>query len=436
MKTSRGRWGVVALTSLFLFTGHSWSADSGKKTELSKAQQTLLDEQVIPACLQKDPLTILQSLSPIVAKLDDSRLELVDRYLEAQGLATSDELLANARLVLVEQNLTAALPKPESRELILTLKGLIARIEKELVEAGKHSALATDQNPQKSLKEYEALFWELHVLDNRLLSVARITTYASQLSAVANKLPKKSLSEAQQQILATDMASYERQVLQLRQRLATREFDYRVARLEAAYQTLKSSQDLKERFRAAFVIDLDGERLAQQLKISGLTQATKPKDAPKRSEESAATDTASDELDPLVGRSESQKILLADKVNDYLTNGRQEAGEDLLTKSRLLFTGLHWWTRGRYGAGSDGNGLLKNKLALASPQAMFGLYMPTQTPTPTDPTSSGQQIPQVDRRHHYLWQFETRSIQTSFDSTTLNKSTSIGSTARVTHRFF
>src|SRR5262245_32956956 len=112
MSSSRNGWAVLALTMCWLLPGHSSSADSPKQAELSKTQQTILTEQVIPAYQQGSQLAILQFLSPIVAKLDDARIEFLDRQLEDQGIPTSGELLANARLLLIEQNLEASLPKP------------------------------------------------------------------------------------------------------------------------------------------------------------------------------------------------------------------------------------------------------------------------------------------------------------------------------------
>ena len=114
--------------------------------------------------------------------------------------------------------------------------------------------------------------------------------------------------------------------------------------------------------------------------------------------------------------SDAEKSDLVEKIRNAISVGRNAAGDDLITKSRLLFTGLHWWYRGRYDSSSEGNGLLKPKQALSSPQLMFTLYMPTETPVPTDSSLPGKSIPQVDRRHHYLWNFETRTIQTSGNS--------------------
>lgn len=436
-------WGAFALTILALSI-RSWAADPPKQNGLTKSQQAVVDEQVIPAWQQDSPLAVLQSLSPVIAKMDDARIEMLDRYLEDQGIPTSGELLANSRLVLVEQNLALALPKPEPRELVLALKALIAKIEREMSECGKHATLTGVVVPQKSLKEYEQLFWDLHVLDNRLLTTTRIAGYADQLSAAVQKLSKKNFSDGQAKVAATDITQLKKALNQLRQKLATRDFEYRVARLQLAHQVLKSSPDLKQKFVAAYVIDLDGERLATQLKIPNLAAVLpdksekREKSDPAPAKAGAATAAAVEEFDPLLGMADQRKSELAAQVRESLTYGRQLAGEEQLMKSRLLFTGLHWWYRGRYGAGSDGKGLLKTKLALASPQAMFSLYMPMQTPTPSDPTSSGKQSPQVDRRHHYLWQFETSAIQTTIKRGSNSLNSVADSNRRVTtfDRFF
>ena len=411
-------WGLLALAIASLAAANVPAADSVKQVALTKAQQTLLSEQLIPAHEQGNPLAVLQALSPIVAKLDDARIEAVDAFLAEQSIPPIGELLANARLTLVEQNLARSLPKPEPRELVLTIKGLSAKIEETLADAAKHPAFDAEQPKPKNLKEYEELFWQMHVLDNRLASATRIGTYAVSLAEAGKSLPKQNLSEAQQSVLNTDFARLQGELLKTRKRLAARDFDFRVQRLAYASEVLTSSKDLQERILAAFVLDLDGEQLARQLNLTDLVPAANAEDDANTKAAAAADAFAPIEERQAVATISSEQAEAADKVRKAITQGRKAAGDDLLRKSRMVFTGLHWWYRGRYGSGSDGNGLLKNKLALASPQAMFGLYMPKETPKPTDPTSLvGKQTPQIDRRHHYLWQFETRQIQTSFGST-------------------
>ena len=423
-------WGLLAL-ALAAAQLEAGAAEPAKPVVLTKSQQTALTEQLIPAYEQGNPLGVLQALAPMVGKLDDARIEAVDAFLDKQSVPPVGELLANARLTLVEQNLARSLPKPEPRELVLTIKALSAKIEETLADAAKHPVFDAGHPKPKNLKEYEQLFWQMHVLDNRLASTMRIGEYAASLSESGSKLPKQNLSETQQSVLETDFARLQGELLKTRKKLTARDFDLRVDRLGYAEQVLTQSKDLQERFLAAFVLDLDGEQLARQLKLTDLLPEANAGDNAAAKAAAAPDAFAPIEERQAIATISSDQAQAGVKVRKSITQGRKAAGDDLLKKSRMLFTGLHWWYRGRYGSGSDGNGLLKNKLALASPQAMFALYMPKETPTPTDPTKVvGKQIPQIDRRHHYLWQFETRKIATSFGGGS-SKKTEIGKT-RVT----
>ena len=242
------RWRYVAMwvTLFFLITALPQSAETVKQATVTKAHQAILNDEVIPAWHQGSALAVLQSLSAVVAKLDEARIKAIDDYLDEQGLPPAGEVLANARLILVEQNLTASLPKPEPRELVLSLEAIIKKIETELDKVDAHPALEEKQPTIRSLRDYEALFWQYHVLDNRLLMAGRIANYANRLSAAANKLTKKKFSDAQRAILATDIGQLEQRILELRKKLAKRDFESRVARLTRSSKTLAEPNDLKE----------------------------------------------------------------------------------------------------------------------------------------------------------------------------------------------
>ena len=155
------------------------------------------------------------------------------------------------------------------------------------------------------------------------------------------------------------------------------------------------SADQLERLLAAVVVDMDGEILP-----------------------------------PLLAHDAAFPAEQSEKVGKTIDHARQMAGAELLQKSRWLFAGLHWWMRGRYGVGTAGQGLLKDPAALKSADVMFGLLMPINPPIPNAPTSD-QPVPLVDRRHHYLWQFETQKV-TSGGSQGTNTSSSYSGTATVT----
>jgi hypothetical protein len=66
-------------------------------------------------------------------------------------------------------------------------------------------------------------------------------------------------------------------------------------------------------------------------------------------------------------------------------------------------------------------------LATKSAVAAFGLYMPTQSPTPTDPYEIGDyQVPEIDRHHHYIWMYEYRQIASHVDRRTDTLATTKG----------
>ncbi len=159
---------------------------------------------------------------------------------------------------------------------------------------------------------------------------------------------------------------------------------------------LTESKDVAERLLAALALDMDGEILPVLL----AKDATFP-----------ATQTQT--------------------VKDTISHARTVVGREYLQKSRWLFTGLHWWVRGRYGLGTSGEGLMKDPAAVKSPDAMFGLLMPISQPIPTPP-GAGEPVPLVDRRHYYLWQFETRQVASGGSSTTTSTKQFVPHTASVT----
>ena len=350
------RWRSVAtwLVTLCLFASIIRSADV-KQATVTKAHQAILNDEVIPAWQQGNALAVLQSLSAVVAKLDDARIEAIDAYLDEQGLPPAAEVLAHARLVLVELNLTSALPKPEPRELLLSLEAIIKKLETELGKVSNHSILDDTPSTIRSLRDYETLFWQYHVLDNRLLTAGRIAAYAERLSASANKLNKKNFSDAQKAVLGTDIRQLAQKILDLRKKRATREFDSRVARLARSSKVLSEPNDLKEKFLAAFFLDLDSEILSKQLGIPDLVHAPPPaKESKSRTKGEDADLQSVDDLNPAASMSDVEKIAVAEKIRNDIASARSAAGDELIAKSRLLFTGLHWWYRGRYGSGSRG----------------------------------------------------------------------------------
>jgi hypothetical protein len=119
------------------------------------------------------------------------------------------------------------------------------------------------------------------------------------------------------------------------------------------------------------------------------------------------------EFDPL------KKEELRAEVNEMLAKGR-ENGKDVMEKSILFRRGSHWWLRARYGSGPLNGGLLKAPEAVASPDAMVGLYMPKSPNKPINNYwSSDDYAPGYERRHHYNWAVERRDRLHIYASTTV-----------------
>ena len=242
--------------------------------------------------------------------------------------------------------------------------------------------MANPLAPPANLVAFRDLFWSIHVYENRLLAGGHLTQHAASLVKAGSRTNQKSLTDDQRRLLATDYNVVYEELAATRRELHEREAELRIARLDMAVDVLRDSGDLKEKFLAAFAVDFDGQVLAELF---------------------------------AAGKFERESLnneQLPGHIREKSAKGRELAG-DLLTKSRLLFNGLRWWSRGRYGRGSEANGLLKSPLAVRSLQAQAALFMPRSAPKPVDPFQSSARVPDYDRRHHYLWAWEDRQLQVS-----------------------
>jgi hypothetical protein len=361
---------VIACGSLF----SAWGAESAK-VSLTKAQLKVLQEELLPAQRAGDAAGVIKAATSLSAKLDAAHRAAGDKALEGEGLAPLSDLITDTRLRLVEQGLAKSAPQVQPREAVLLLTTLKERIAKLLADGNAHPCFGKKE--PVTLDEYEQLFWKMHVFSNQFTSAERFYVVAQEIKPLAEKYKAKDKKDPALAVQKADWEKIKSDMADLRERFASRDRDLRVARLSFADKVLTDSKDVKERLLAALVVDMDGEILP-----------------------------------PLLAKDSTFPADQAEKVGKTIEHARQTAGRDLVQKSRWLFTGLHWWFRGRYGVGTAGNGLLKDQAALKSPDVMFGLLMPINPPVPNAPGSK-QPNPLVDRRHHYLWQFETQKVVSS-----------------------
>jgi len=354
--------GIVATLLLFLVSTQA-AAD---QAALSKKLVLEINEKVIPAYQAGKPLTMLKALSPLMARIPEDRVEAVDSLLAEHQAPTLGELLVDARVSLVQQGFAKDAPRAHYREVLLTSTAMKDRIETVLAEKEAHPALAADAETPESFEDYDDLFWKIHVLEQQLANMTRIGDYAQKMTT-STRVNRKRLTEKQLAVLDFDFGPLQQGLKSLGETLQARSTELRIERIRFAIDTIRKSDDFKQKLLAALIIDLDGNHL--------------------------------------------QKMENADEELVAQVKQTRKSFSRLVKKSRLLHSGLHWWMRGRYGRGPEGAGLLKSEQALRSPQALFGLYMPVTTPTPTDPSDrSARPIPEVDRRHHYIWLYEYRQI--------------------------
>jgi hypothetical protein len=258
---------------------------------------------------------------------------------------------------------------PQGRELFLTLEGLGDQIRATQAEIQAHPVM-TDYAPQpQRLDEFERLLWQFHVLHNRLLLVRQ----TGEFGAI---LVRAGASGNQARAIATFAALMDK-TSELEQQLHERRLLARIQRVRLSLKLLQTSESLEERFPAAYSVDFDGDIL--------LDQFVGPRSRGLRFQEPSL-----------------QTRELPDDISRDIEQGRKLAG-DLVEKSRLLFEGMHWWFRGRYGRGTNDGGLMKSFEAMESPDARMALFMPMKMPRPTDPMREDNAIPAVDRRHYSLW---------------------------------
>jgi hypothetical protein len=318
---------------------------------------------LLQAALALEPLVSPTSNLPIVAENDNSRQP--DQPLTPQEFE-------DLRLNQIVQGLAPSSASIQPADAVKLMAALQTRLKK-FIHTSKQSNELSKPLPT-SLDGFEKHFWTVHVFHNQLLNAERYYQYAQQLKPTAKKYKPRKNEVEDHQGMQTAWDALRADLVTMRTELTRHDRDARISRLSLADKVLTNSKDVEQRLLAALAIDLDGDTLPQQL--------SKDKSA-----------------------SESQTRA----VKQTIDHARKMAGRELMQKSRLLFTGLHWWTRGRYGVGTAGGGFLKDVSALRSPAAQFGLMMPIEPQVPTG-ANAREQVPLVDRRHHYLWRFETRQI--------------------------
>lgn len=371
---------VVLLTAVCQADSAPRNRPSGD--QLQPKQREAVDFASL-AYRQGNPLAVLQSLSPLLAKMSDEQLEAVDGILSDRKIPPVGRLLGEARLSIERQNFQGRLPRVTTREAQLVLPEFERQLQALLKVTESHPVMKDPLPSPDDVEAFEQLLWDAHVLSNQLENAEFTADYMNRLATRSSKRRGK-----KDQDDPVDYAAIVQNLKDTQADLSEREIELRLDRLALAKQLLAKPELTKEKFLAAGAWWVDARLIEEFFQES------------KRAKRQ------------VFGRDRLNEPGLLKQVASDAQEARELAG-DLTLKSQLLFEGLHWWVRGRYGIGTEMWGLAKSAAAMHSFEAQMALYMPTEPPTPTDPTtvdSYSDYVPMYDRRHHYWWAWEDRTV--------------------------
>lgn len=362
--------------------------------QLTPRDKEILD-RVSLAWFQGDPRTALEQFSPLVNRLNPEQVEAADKLLAERSMPSVGQVLSDARKAFVQQGFADELPKAQVGEAARVLPILAAEVESILRSAKSTKIFAEPLPILSTIQQYEDVLWESHVLSNRLQNARSLAAYVARLAKNVPRTQIIAAPENQKAVFARDFNDLITRLDSQLQELAEREIELRLWRLKLARELLAQPALTPEKLLAAHASQLDARLIEEffQERKGRREKFLRP-----------------DLNEPDVARWAAEDAKEATRL----------AG-DLQTKAQMLFEGLHWWLRGRYGMGPEVFGLAKSREAMVSPAAQFGLYMPTSFSKPTDPMAvkdSRQAIPVFDRRHHYWWAWEDRKVMRESNSFT------------------
>lgn len=398
---------------------HGQAPDGQPAVRLNKRTESLLQQKILPGYRLSNRLQLLEGLSSATARLKPDQLQAFEERLRMLGLPNSAKLMVDAYMSLLTQGRNDDLPKPKTPEIVVMVPELENSI-KEVLVAVNDSVTTIDPLPNLDrMEDYEGLFWEIHVLENKIVNAANFARYGAYLIEQADKQKSRGFEDQLKQ-LSTNFEEHVEDLKIASRDLQERKLEFRVGRMELAKKVLGDNASFMERIRAAFAGQLDAAMFGRMFAaVDAVANAAGADEEPQGLPEFKRPRLQDDQLRQHV-------VDLAEEI-DALSG-------DLKHKSQLFFVGTHWWLRGRYGRGTDNGGLLKSTRSVVDPQFQFPLFIPeamgepghklvrnpewgksvdgvvAEVPAFLRVKNESGLKPEVPRRHHFAWMFEYRQV--------------------------
>lgn len=373
---------VAALSALLSLSGYAQEAESKLKNPLTKKVNRLVVDKIIPAIRQQDDLAFLQLSMPLIKSNKPEQLEVIDQMCLDRSVATVTQRFTDLVIKQMQQGIDVGVATKSRGMSRVVLYGLADELDQFGESITTHDALQDPLEVPADFQESEKLFWDIHVLHNEFDNVTHKLQLASSLMKKHKKALKK--QDGNNDLLAR-FTEIENRLKAQYKNIDERAAELRLQRLKVAYQAL-TNQDNDDNFELLLTSAMALEQDSQVL-----TAFFKENDS--------------------ISREALVDINLPGEVTGMLAAGRK-AHEDVTKKANLFRNGLHYWVRGRYGAGPLTAGLVKAPQAMDSLEAMELLSMPRVRDKPISSYHSEEETTRgYDRRHYYTWAAEYRPMR-------------------------
>lgn len=204
-------------------------------------------------------------LAPAIAGQKDEVTAKFDEALAAKKLPPSRELLVQARLKLLLENRTGALPAPALRERLLVLEALQEHVQGPVRELSEHPLMKADLPPCENMEEFDKRLAAIDRLRGKLRMADLCARYATELAAKLPAPARSKLTDREREVVAQSEQDLAMPVAESNRDFLELGLETRLQRLRYGVARLKETKLTKEKFIAAASTRRDARALKEAL---------------------------------------------------------------------------------------------------------------------------------------------------------------------------